>query len=300
MDNINLIEYDLFTKKYRALIQKSQTPFRVPLSSFNVRIPITSYGIILKHKEKFCCLKRKFTVEYTDFIRGNYRESNLYFLLRNMTFQEREILKRDFNWQWTNHCGKPASGEPYEYAYLRWMNIVKHIETLCSFVTPCDLEGKSKWLWPKGRIDYHPLFSDRGWSHSPTLDTIEQNIIEESPINCAMREFKEETVGFNINESWAISKDPVCETYLGTNSKNYQTYYFPFLAPEDETFVSSGDSLYDDPDSIYWLSEDDILEKFCERRKEKFKEINWNSPYSEIDENWKTPVKTYLEDIYLD
>lgn len=298
MDNVNSIGYHNFTRLYRSLCRSQcNTPFRVPLSSFKNRIPITSYGCIVKHKDKFCCLKRSFSVEYTDFLRGNYRDSHLYFLLRSMTNFERELLKSDFNWQWTNHCGKPPAGDPYGYAFYRWNQISRCLPELVASVTPCDEEGKSLWLWPKGRIDYHPDNVDR-WSHSPTLGVSEQPIFEEAPIECALREFREETGGYEICKEWAVSPDPLIESYIGTNSKNYETCHFCFIAP-DETEFKKEELVSENinGENIYWLTYDQILESFPERRKKLFQSFNWeNDKYTEIDEKWSIPIQTCPEE----
>jgi len=242
MEDINLLAYQQFVMLYRKLVKNPTTspPFRVSLSNFKNRPPIISYGCILQCKDKFCCLKRKFSVEYTDFLRGNYRDSHLYFLLSCMTLQERELLTKDFGYQWTNHCGKAAAGGPYENAYCRWSEIKPHLPQLLAAAPCIDLEGRRSYLWPKGRMDYRPPMQDR-WCHSPTLDpfisaatAVVSDSEEETPLSCALREFKEETGGYEISELWSVSAHPIAENHLGTNSKNYQTYYFLFRCPNCE------------------------------------------------------------------
>jgi len=336
MEDIDLLGYQQFVMKFRSLTRdaynSNSSPFRVPLSNFKNRPPIISYGCILQRKDKYCCLKRKFSIEYTDFLRGNYRESHLYFLLYCMSLNERELLQKDFGFQWVNHCGKPTSGDPYEYAYYRYNQIKPYLPKLLEFVPTVDPEGKRSCLWPKGRIDFRPALQER-WCHSPTLDpfavsnynlhdqnqeTCQQDnkqqdkyisgceggggseSEDESPLTCALREFKEETNGYEIKEEWALSPQPLSESHLGTNSKNYQTYYFCFRCPDGTEFPEQ--KVENIGETISWLTKQEIMDTFPQKRVDIFNSFDWDQPTPtnhetriHIAPEWKVPSQVHPE-----
>jgi len=112
----------------------------------------------------------------------------------------------------------------------------------------------------------------------------------ESPFECALREFNEETHGCKVEESWSICEDPICEYYLGTNSKNYCTKYFIFQSP----------TMFDLPkddhgkEIIKWLSLTEISNKYISRRVAIINEIESNIVNNEkigvISPYWKQPI----------
>lgn len=196
-------------------------PFRIPLSSFKIGPPIVSYGIILRHKSEYLVVHRKESIEYIDFIRGNYKMSHLYLLLQGISNYERnKIINNDFDTLWTDHCGKPPSGDPFLHAVKLFNQVKDILPELFDSVISDNPDGKNQYIFPKGRLEYQY-----------TNDTTNCNM-DESPIECALREFTEESGGLIANISWNLFPNPVDETYVGSNSKNYTTRYFIFEAPE--------------------------------------------------------------------
>lgn len=282
----NLTNYFKFVKRYHYLVGEVEYPFRISLSSYD-KGAITSYGCILQHRDRFCCLKKMFTNEYTELIRGTFRTSHLYWLFSNLSTDERRIICTEtFSQQWQNHCGKDAVGEPYEYALSRWKKLAPHFSTLFNEFPSFDPEGKSRWLWHKGRLDFHPCRNER-WSHSPTLNVSEDPIQKvETPLECALREFTEESNGYEIKEEWSISSSPLREIYLGSNSKEYLTNYFCFRAPDNYEF--SKETKDDLPEGSHWLTKEEIVKEFPKRRLSLFLSFDWNGAnYVSVDDEWK-------------
>lgn len=194
-------------------------PMRLPLNSFQGGTPIISYGCILRYTDgiqvEYLLLRRSDSVEYTDFIRGNYRPSHLYMMLRGCIPEERNDLRElSFPELWTKHCGKPAEGKAYEYAYSRFEEVKNILPQLLDAVSCNDIDGKNLWLFPKGRLNYHQKNNEC--------------IVAESPLECAFREFVEETMGYTLSEESVMFNHPVAEYYIGSNSKSYGTRYFVF------------------------------------------------------------------------
>lgn len=247
-------------------------PFRIPLSSFKIGPPIVSYGIILRHKSEYLVVHRKESIEYIDFVRGNYRISHLYLLLQGISDCERDkIINNDFEILWTDHCGKPPSGDPFIHA-LKMFNQIKHfLPELFDHIKSINPDGKNQYIFPKGRLEYQY-----------SSDITNENL-DESPVDCALREFIEETDGLVADSSWCIFPNPIGETYIGSNSKNYTTRYFIFETPTK--------LISENPD-ISWVHFDEMKDKVIPRKYDivSFIESSISSEedsiYCDINEIW--------------
>ena len=242
----------------RSQDQISSLPQRLILTSFLNDSPIISYGCICfcfketkedgQNEPYFLLVKRENSVSYCDFLLGHYRTSQLFLLIRDLSNQERErLISYDFETLWddlqsansssstdsvnsltsnkemsqSNIKGSESNKESlyYEYAKRQYLHIRPHLKELFEKVPSCDPTGKGMWGFPKGKpIVLNP----------EVLGTkIEVNALKfESALNCAFREFKEETNGISLEKSSPILPDPISELYTGTNNKNYQTHYF--------------------------------------------------------------------------
>ena len=197
---------------------KRSFPQRVTLTNFNLGPPITSYGCIYRYhpsnskESEYLIVKRTDSVNYADIIRGNYRESQLFFMLQGLNNNERErLLKYNFDTLWEDLHGKDAEGDAYEYGKQTFSIISPHLKQLFGLVPSTDPTGKYLCLFPKGRPNYKQS---------------EDRLIPESPVECSFREFEEETNGIKLIEKDILMSSPISENFLGSNSKNYQTIYF--------------------------------------------------------------------------
>lgn len=226
----------------------SSFPQRISLSNFRIGSPICSFGCIVRSADNhYLLIKRNESVSYVDFIRGNYRESSLFFILSSLPQNERSrILSSSFDDLWVSLHRKPATGEAYDLGYSIFKKIQPHLPELFQLVPSHDPLGKDLWLFPKGRPEYSLV------DHSL--------VILESPFQCALREFTEETNGLTLTEEHLIFSDPIVEKYLGSNSKNYQTSYFVFqipsrlpITPFPRVPTVLGDTSLGECDQILWV-----------------------------------------------
>lgn len=182
--------------------------------------PIISCGIILlnikklpsnPNQTKVLMVQRKHSMAFTEFTRGKYELDNLDYikkLLSNMTFEEQQMIKNlDFPKIWTNHwgIGRDHHSREYEISSEKFQKIDRNIlfdENTKGF-------EESEWGFPKGRRQHR-----------------------ETDLNCAMREFAEET---NIpRNSYTICKNlKLEETFYGTNNIEYKHIYFISLINQD-------------------------------------------------------------------
>jgi len=252
-----------------------QAPFRTTLSNFKLCYPITSYGVIVKCRELgkdwYLLIKRTNSVEYTDLIRGAYRESQLFFLLKKIPDQERQRLIQytdRFDDLWLDLMGSIVQNEVYLRAKHMFQKIAPGLQRIFNLVPSVDPDGKNLWLFPKGRIEYQEV----GLISTP-----------ESPWECAIRELTEETNG--LPNKWPsykiVRSDPIEEVWFGTNNKNYSSNYFvievnnsmlPDQFPRRQTpirEVSDGEV-----EVIQWISSDELDRYLPDRRIELIRQIN--------------------------
>jgi 8-oxo-dGTP pyrophosphatase MutT (NUDIX family) len=192
----------------------------------NCKLPITSYGIIVfmyvDKDIKYLMIRRKNSFGYIDFIRGKYTTNNLEhlkILFNEMSLEEKELIRNsnfDILWKkmWgiqdTKHQNKFKGEENISQKKFETLKIGLPIGENDRIVTLDNLIDNSttKWLeteweFPKGRRNY-----------------------QEKDLDCALREFEEET-GYSKRDIKIIENVlPFEEMFLGSNHKAYKHKYF--------------------------------------------------------------------------
>jgi 8-oxo-dGTP pyrophosphatase MutT (NUDIX family) len=172
--------------------------------------PIISCGIILINSYKLpiqdpldvLMVLRKDSMAFTEFLRGKYDVDDIEYikkLLTNMTTQEhKKLLLHSFDELWTMHWGDDNNhSKEFETS-------IKKFQELDFGELLKNLQGfeESEWGFPKGRRAHR-----------------------ESDLDCAIREFSEET---NIpRSSYTICSNLILrESFSGTNGTPYSHIYF--------------------------------------------------------------------------
>jgi ADP-ribose pyrophosphatase YjhB (NUDIX family) len=201
--------------------------------------PVISYGIICYKTfydaetnsvyPKYLMVQRRDSLSYVEFLRGKYKLNNkdyIMTLLSNMTVDEREKLRSStFEEIWSSMWNKPQSelqenqsknfnkewresGTKFNSLKKGYYIMTKDQEKV--FVSLNILLDKTtsqytetEWGFPKGRRN-----------------------INEDDMNCAMREFREET-GVPMTRI-RVSRDikPIEEVFTGTNQVRYKHVYY--------------------------------------------------------------------------
>lgn len=183
------------------------------------RHPIMSCGLILLDSTSLPCdpetmkilmVHRKHSMAFTEFVRGKYEVSDLIFiqkLMTNMTFEEHSIIKNsEFQNVWTFHWGVGRDHHSHEYETSKQKFITLDLSSLI-----IGGYSESEWGFPKGRRQHR-----------------------ESDLNCAIREFGEETE--ITRESYTICKNLILEeSFKGTNGINYKHLYYIAISKETIT-----------------------------------------------------------------
>ena len=185
------------------------------------RYPITSIGIIPFRKDKniikYLMIRRKDTLGYVDFMRGKYPVNNYKYLsniIDEMTVGEKKkLLTQSFDNLWNELWGENV-GIQYRIEEktsrvnfeLLKAGIIRggSAYNLNSLINKSKTEWKEpEWGFAKGRRNY-----------------------QEKDINCALREFNEET-GYSKNSIKLIQNlVPFEEIFTGSNYKSYKHCYY--------------------------------------------------------------------------
>ena len=217
--------------------------------------PISSLGIICftydNNELKFLLICRKDSLGYVDFLRGKYPLYNkLYIsnLLEEMTIKEKNnLLDKDFTTLWNNLWGgfignqyiseEKISKNKFQNikeGILLQNNISYNLENLINETQHDWIEPE--WGFPKGRRNYL-----------------------ESDINCAIREFTEETGLPSKSINIIKNITPYEEIFMGSNFKSYKhKYYLAYLKNINDIDLSYQKS---EVSQIGWCSIDECKKK---------------------------------------
>ena len=187
--------------------------------------PITSAGVIAFRRGKTCpeylMIRRKDTLGFVDFVRGKYPlqgKSYLMNIIDEMTIGEKQrLLTEPFDSLWKALWGKSVGiqyrGEERVSrdkmdALRRGVGRGAGHYTLASLVEASQTAwAEPEWGFPKGRRNY-----------------------QERDLNCALREFEEETGYAKEGLDLIQNLLPLEEVFTGSNYKSYKHRYFIALA----------------------------------------------------------------------
>ncbi len=224
--------------------------------------PIISFGIICYKIEnndiKYLMIQRKDSLSFMEFIRGKYEINNIDYisqLLNNMTKEEKKLLERkDFELIWNYAWSQPHT------ANIK--NTTEYIESKKKYLYLVntsifnELLEKSKnnkyeqeWGFPKGRRK-----------------------LKESAIDCAIREFCEETrlnkKDFDIKQDL----DNFEEIFYGTNDVLYKHVYYIAKINNNNIKLELDYNCVEQVREIralVWYSFDEVLKKIKKKNVER-------------------------------
>lgn len=212
----------------------------------------------LKKNIKFLMIQRKHSLAYIDFIRGKYQIDNidhLESLFKKMSPNEVDFIsKTDFYNLWNSLWKKTSKSKAFqkEFKYsselfdkLRATNILSELVKIKpDYRTP-------EWGFPKGR----------------------RNLFEKN-LDCAIREFQEETNIDSKNLTILSKINSVSEEYTGSNNVNYRhIYYLGYCKDKVINFMDLGEDNYE-VGNIGWFSWDEANELIRDYYNEKIKVVN--------------------------
>ena len=231
------------------------------------KLAITSYGIIVCRPSsnglQFLMLRRKDSFGYIDFIRGKYSPYNIYQIqniVDEMSNSEKErILTKPFEELWKNMWGETANVNQFkseENSSSKKMETIRNgVNINDTVITLKDIIEKSatnwtetEWEFPKGRRNH-----------------------KEKDLECALREFEEET-GIEQTKITIIENVlPFEEIYIGTNHKSYKHKYFLAYSNDTKDFLNNFQVT--EVSKLDWKTIDECLESIRPYNLEKRKLI---------------------------
>lgn len=190
-----------------------------------------------KNNIKFLLIQRKHSLSFIQFIHGTYDEKsneNLKYLFNLMSKTEVENIKKyDFEYLWNKVWLKTAKNKLYQkefilskkkFYYLKDNKLLEHLDA--GYDNP-------EWGFPKGRRNKY-----------------------ENNINCAKREFVEETGLKNYNLYHRLNC--VEETFYGTNKVEYKHIYYIAGTTDDNLDFNIIDDSYE-IGNLGWFTIDQVL-----------------------------------------
>ena len=233
------------------------------------KLPITSYGIILFRKIKdeiqYLMIRRKDSFGYIDFMRGKYSPYNIFQLQKiidEMSILEKtRILADPFDQLWIQMWGETTNVQykNEELSSSKKMDLIRNgviindeNVTLKSIVENSKTEwNETEWEFPKGRRNN-----------------------KEKDLECALREFEEET-GISKNKINVVENIlPFEEIFIGTNHKSYKHKYFlAYMEEENEEITDLEHYQITEVSKIEWKTIDMCLESIRPYNLEKKKLI---------------------------
>jgi 8-oxo-dGTP pyrophosphatase MutT (NUDIX family) len=251
-------------------LSKLSSEYIILLNSQNIKtnIPITSYGIVLYTYEKDKYLKylvcqRRDSISYIQYLQDLIEEKNILKYINLMSKEEKQrcleyYYKNDSHsiWKdlWINHKSKIYTNDYNRCTKMFQKNMEKYLEYFKDNSTG---QNENQWFFPKGRIHKN-----------------------ENQIDCAIREFEEET---NIDsENIYVNKNITFEEYyIGSNNLIYKTVYYiayiPYIPKKIYKYYPSNIRTKFISSEIYdmeWLEFNDAIQKLDESKKDVLTKIN--------------------------
>ena len=232
------------------------------------KLPITSYGVILFRSSvkgiQYLMIRRKDSFGYIDFLRGKYVPNNLEHLQKIFNemsiFEKEKIRNSEFETLWKNMWGvqesvnigiqykgeEIASHNKFEALKLGvQMGLNNEIVTINTLIENSTTNWKeTEWEFPKGRRNY-----------------------QEKDIDCALREFEEETGILKKEIKIVENIIPFEEIFLGSNHKSYKHKYF--LAYTDKQTDDLTNYQKTEVSKLDWKTLDECLESIRPYNLEK-------------------------------
>lgn len=214
---------------------------------YNCKKPITSLGIVcIRYTDQYeyLLIQRKDSLGYVDFLRGKYNEHNEYQLnhiISEMTIEEIDNIKTkpykelwDKLWNKVNERYEQKNEDKYNY-------IKEHKPHLLNY----NSWDQPEWGFPKGRRNF-----------------------KEKDLECALREFEEET-GYDKKMIHIIKNlNPFDELFTGSNFKSYKHKYY--LAKIDyENSVNDTNFQKSEIGGMGWFNYEEAVKKIRNYNIEK-------------------------------
>ena len=237
------------------------------------KLPIISYGVILftydendknnTNNAKFLMIRRKDSFGFIDFIRGKYTTYNInqiQNIVDEMSNSEKHrLLNENFDKLWkemwsdtpSSHYKNEENSSFKKFESLKnGVNVNDKVTSIYDIINNSETNWEeTEWEFPKGRKNF-----------------------KEKDLDCALREFEEET-GISYNAINVIENIlPFEETFIGTNFKAYKHKYFLAYIKNDSVDLNNFQK--SEVSKIEWKTYDECIQSIRPYNLEKKKLIS--------------------------
>jgi 8-oxo-dGTP pyrophosphatase MutT (NUDIX family) len=242
--------------------------------------PTISYGVICysfrEGKVVYLMVQRKDSLSYVEFMRGKYNLENKKYLMKlfsYMTNDERlRLQNNDFDHLWRDMwCKNETDGKHFNKEYQEAAEKFNKIKTgyLMKSQENEVISININYLVSNTK----PLFSETEWGFPKGRRNVNEN-----DLNCALREFKEET-GLNTNIMRLLfDLKPLEEVFSGTNKKRYKhVYYIAQLCNNISIDIIDDQSPCREIKAVKWFTYEECQTQIRDinvERKELLKRLN--------------------------
>lgn len=238
--SVGIICYKLDKTIYDKFINNLQNISYYDINKYTILQNPDDNQTFIKYDEyiKFLLVKRRNSLNYIDFIRGKYDINNLNSIVsmaKLMSKDEIELLKKhNFNKLWYDLWLKNAYKKKYLYEMNKSKDKFNYLKSINFFDNLNSEYVSTEWEIPKGGKKYN-----------------------ESNIDCAIREFEEET-SLNQNNYKIISCiEPIHDIFVGTNNKEYRHIFYTAIYNNNNNSEENNHS-NNEIECVKWCSWNDI------------------------------------------
>jgi 8-oxo-dGTP pyrophosphatase MutT (NUDIX family) len=234
-------------------------------------------AVLNKYKPELLFIRRKDSLAFAEIARAKYKTTNKEYIkkmIQNMTKNEIEFLRNvehaDDIWKrlWMTKKVSKTRQEEYNRVYKKLQTlidgtIINNQENISfkSIINEIDIvsaQDEPEWGFPKGR-------------RNP----------KETNIECALREFKEET-DIDPSKIKILSIQPVEEIFTGSNDIKYKHVYYIGVYNGDEKDIKlnpKNKNQKAEVSAIKWCSPDEIIEKIRDNSPERKKLVSYTTNF---------------------
>jgi 8-oxo-dGTP pyrophosphatase MutT (NUDIX family) len=228
--------------------------------------PIMSFGIIcykiINNEVKYVMIQRKDSLSFMEFVRGKYNADDhnyLKQLIEYMTENEKYmIMNNNFDQIWNyTWCQSPHTNFKQTKEYLDSKAKFEHnisnnyLKSLLICKNTKGNETEQEWGFPKGRKK-----------------------IKEADIDCAVREFCEETQLYKDDISIDRNVIPFQEIFFGTNNVLYKHVYYIAKIIKDDAKIHIDNTCMEqvrEVRALKWFTYEEVLMRIKNHNVERIK-----------------------------
>jgi 8-oxo-dGTP pyrophosphatase MutT (NUDIX family) len=213
--SIGIICYRLENSMYDIFIKNINDIENIEKISYNINSINISESFKYDKYIKFLLVNRRNSLNYIDFMRGKYNLDDLNSIIKMASYMSKdeiELLKNNnFNKLWTDLWLKNSYKKKYLYEMKKSNEKFNYLKSINFFDNLISEYSSTEWELPKG-----------GQKQNETY------------INCAIREFEEETSITKDNYKILKCNEPIYDIFTGTNNIEYRHIFYTALLTNND------------------------------------------------------------------